>query len=80
MENIMQIKLPQIGQTYISGVNPKLVVYVVDVIVIETDEGDDTDFIVEGCDPAYKDDTRNADGYDITADVWFKNNFTLAAE
>ena len=76
----MLIKPPQIGQTYISGINPKLVVYVVDVIDIETDEGDYENFIVEGCDPAYKDDTKNADGYDITAGVWIKNNFTLITE
>ena len=74
----MQIKPPQIGQTYISSINPKLVVYVVDVI--EADESDHGDFIVEGCDPAYKDDTMNADGYDISADIWVKNKFTLVAE
>ena len=77
----MRIKPPQIGQTYISGTNPKLVVYVVNLVLTKSDDGGDgIDFIVECCDPAYKNDTRNADGYDITSDVWVKNNFTPAEE
>jgi hypothetical protein len=79
----MQIKPPQLGQTYISSTNPKLIVYVVDINFIKAGDGGrdgDIDFIVECCDPAYKDDTRNADGYDITSDIWANNNFTLVAE
>ena len=79
----MRIKPPQLGQTYSSNTNPKLIVYVVDITFIKAgdgEKGDDIDFIVECCDPAYKDDTRNADGYDITSEVWAKNNFTLAVE
>lgn len=74
----MLIKQPLIGQTYISRNNPDLIVYVVDVIDPEAEE--DFAFIVEGCDPAYKDDTSNADGYEITADVWEKYDFMLVPE
>jgi hypothetical protein len=76
----MQIKPPQIGQTYISRTNPKLIVYIVDVTVPDADEDDDTEFIVEGCDPAYKDDTWNADGCEFTSDVWAKHDFALLPE
>jgi hypothetical protein len=74
----MQIEPPLIGQTYVSRSNPDLIVYVVDVIASEADE--DFAFIVEGCDPAYKDDTTNADGCEITADVWEKHDFILVSE
>jgi hypothetical protein len=74
----MQIEPPLIGQTYVSRSNPDLIVYVVDVIASEADE--DFAFIVEGCDPAYKDDTTNADGCEITADVWEKHDFLLVSE
>lgn len=74
----MQIKQPLIGQTYISRNNPDMVVYVVDVI--DSEAAEDFAFIVEGCDPAYKDDTSNADGYEITADVWEKYDFVLVPE
>lgn len=76
----MQINPPQIGQTYISSTDPKLVIYVVDVNVPEDDGDADTSFIVEGCDPAYKDDTDNADGYELTSAVWVKHGFTLLSE
>ena len=76
----MQIKPPQIGQTYVSRTAPKLAIYVVDVIAPDEDDDDDTEFIVEGCDPAYKDDTMNADGYEFTADVWAKHDFALVPE
>jgi len=68
----MQIK-PQIGQIYVSHIDPDLIVYVVDITKADGDEG----FTVEGCDPDYKDDTDNADGFEITADIWEKHNFTL---
>ena len=76
----MQIKPPQIGQTYVSRTDPKLAIYVVDVIAPDEDDDDDTEFIVEGCDPAYKDDTMNADGYEFTADVWAGHDFALVPE
>lgn len=69
-----------IGQTYISRTDPNLIIYVVDVTVPQADEDTDIDFIVEGCDPAYKDDIRNADGCEITNDVWVKHDFTLVSE
>jgi hypothetical protein len=69
---------PIIGQTYVSRSNPDLIIYVVNVIDSEADE--DFAFIVEGCNPAYKDDTTNADGYEITADVWEKHDFMLVSE
>jgi hypothetical protein len=72
----MQIKPPRIGQTYVSRTDPKLIVYVVDVTVPDPEEIADTEFIVEGCDPAYKDDTMNADGLEFTSDVWAKYEFT----
>ena len=74
----MQIEPPLIGQTYVSRVTPDLVVYVVDVI--DSDPDDDFAFIVEGCDPVYKDDTTNADGYEITSDVWVRHDFALVTE
>ena len=73
----MQTK-PLIGQTYASRATPELIIYVVDVIDSELD--DDIDFIVEACDPAYKDDTDNADGYEITAEVWESHDFALVSE
>ena len=76
-KNTMQTK-PLIGQTYVSRTTPDLTVYVVDVIDSELD--DDIAFIVEACDPAYKEDTVNADGYEITAEVWDKHDFVLVAE
>ncbi len=74
----MNIKPPQIGKTYVSRTDPKLIIYVVDVVTPEADS--DTTFIVEGCDPAYKDDTINADGYEFTDAVWVKHDFTLVSE
>ena len=76
----MQIKPPQIGKTYRSRTAPDLLIYVVDVTVPDADDDDDTPFIVEGCDPAYKNDTWNADGLEFTADVWAKHGFTLVPE
>ena len=76
----MKINPPQIGKTYISSTEPNLVIYVVDVNVSEDDEDADTAFIVEGCDPAYKDDTENADGYELTSAVWEKHGFTQLPE
>jgi hypothetical protein len=52
----------------------------VDVTVPDADDDDDTPFIVEGCDPAYKDDTWNADGLEFTADIWVSHDFTLVPE
>lgn len=73
----METRPPQIGQTYVSRTDPTLIVYVVDVNVFEAGEGADAGFFVEGCDPAYKDDTTNAYGYDFDADNWLKHDFTL---
>lgn len=74
----MKIKQPLVGQTYVSSTSPDLVIYVVDVI--DSDPDMDADFIVEGCDPAYKDDIDNADGCEITADVWENHGFVLVSE
>jgi hypothetical protein len=76
----MSSKLPQIGQTYVSRIDPALIVYVVDAGDLEADGNNEADFFVEGCDPAYKDDTRNADGYDFDADSWIKHDFVLVSE
>jgi hypothetical protein len=76
----MQIKRPEIGKTYLSHTNPDLLIYVVDVTVPDADDDNDTPFIVEGCDPAYKDDTMNADGCEFTADVWAKHDFARIPE
>lgn len=76
----MQIKPPQIGQIYRSRTDPNMIFYVVDVTVPESDEDADTAFIVECCDPAYKDDTANADGCEFTADIWARHNFTLVSK
>jgi hypothetical protein len=76
----MQIKPPKIGQTYFSRTAPNPLIYVVDVTYPDASEDSDTEFIVEGCDPAYQDDTINADGLEFTADVWAKYNFTLVSE
>lgn len=73
----MQSNPPQIGQTYISRTDPTLIVYVVDVNVSKSGEDSNAGFFVEGCDPAYKDDTMNAYGYDFDADNWVKHDFTL---
>jgi len=72
----MQIKPPQVGQVYVSQIDPDLTVYVVAVTSIEGDEG----FTVEACDPVYKDNTDYADGLDITADIWAKHGFVLSPE
>jgi hypothetical protein len=76
----MLIKPPEIGQTYVSRIKPELTVYVVDVVFDQDDEHADPGFIVEACDPAYKDDTDNADGYDISHDVWLKHDFVPVTE
>ncbi|MGC2164913.1 MAG: hypothetical protein WA632_02735 [Gallionella sp.] len=76
----MLIKPPQVGQTYVSRIKPELMVYVVDVVHEQNDDSADPGFIVEACDPTYKDDTHNADGYDITDDVWLKHDFVLVAD
>lgn len=76
----MLIKPPQVGQTYVSRTKPELIVYVVDVVYGQDEEDADPGFIVEACDPAYKDDTDNADGYDITDDVWVKHDFVPASD
>ncbi len=76
----MAIKPPQIGRTYRSGTDPELIIYVVDVTIPAANDVADTEFLVEGCDPAYKDDTDNADGCEFTADVWAKHEFTPVSE
>jgi len=76
----MQNKPPQIGQTYVSSTTPTLIVYVVDVNVLDAGENADAGFFVEGCDPAYKDDVTNAYGYDFDAENWNKHNFTLVPD
>jgi hypothetical protein len=76
-KNTMQTK-PLIGQTYVSRTTPDLSIYVVDVIDSGLD--DDIAFIVEACDPAYKEDTANADGYEITAEVWQRHDFVPVAD
>ena len=77
----MSIETPQVGSTYVSKTNPSLVVYVVDVIIPEeAGENFGTPFIVEGCDPAYKDDTDNADGFELAAEVWKKHEFALVSK
>jgi hypothetical protein len=75
----MQLKPPEIGQTYVSRSDPNLIVYVVDVNLIEADDNNEENFYVEGCDPAYKDDTLNAYGYDFDVDSWNKHDFTLVS-
>jgi len=75
----MHLKPPQIGQTYASRIEPSLIVYVVDVSLMGSEDNSDTSFIVEGCDPTYKDDTLNAYGYDFDADSWTKHNFILVS-
>jgi hypothetical protein len=76
----MHNKPPQIGQTYVSRTTPSMVVYVVDVNIIEASEYTEAGFIVECCDPAYKQDTVNADGYDFDNDTWIKYEFILLDE
>ena len=76
----MALETPQIGSTYVSRTDPSLIVYVVDVVIPELNEDIGTTFIVEGCDPAYKDDTENADGFELTAEVWKKHDFTLLSK
>lgn len=73
----MQIKPPQIGQTYVSRTDPNLIVYVVEVNTHEVIGDSNIEFTVECCDPAYKDDVTNADGYEFTSDVWQKHDFSL---
>lgn len=74
----MQIKPPLIAHTYVSSTDPAMIVYVADVNILES--GDDSNFTVECCDPAFKDDIWNADGFEMTADVWAKYDFTLVPE
>jgi hypothetical protein len=76
----MAIEAPQVGCTYVSQIDSSMLIYVVDVVIPDVDEDIGTTFIVEGCDPAYKDDLENADGLELTAETWKKHNFTLVAD
>jgi hypothetical protein len=76
----MQNKPPLIGQIYLSRTDPALIVYVVGVNVIEAGETTQSGFLVEACDPAYKDDSDNAYGLDFDAETWEKHDFILQAE
>jgi len=76
----MKIKQPLVAHTYVSRTDPSLIVYVAKVNVFEQGEDTDTQFTVECCDPAYKDDIWNADGLEMTADVWEKHDFVLSDE
>ena len=76
----MQIEPPLIAHTYVSGTDPTLVVYVTKVGVFEAGEEDGILFSVACCDPAYKDDVWNADGFEMTSEVWDKHRFTLVAQ
>jgi hypothetical protein len=75
----MSIEIPQAGKTYVSRTEPSMVIFVVDVVVPDPDDVVATAFIVEGCDPAFKDDTDNADGIELTAEVWKKHEFRLVS-
>jgi hypothetical protein len=79
-EQTMQLEPPLIGHTYVSRSDPTMTVYVADVNVFEPDDDASTLFTVECCDPAYKDDIWNADGFEMTSDVWAKYDFALVAE
>jgi hypothetical protein len=76
----MQIKPPLIAHIYVSRTDPTMVVYVANVNVFEDNSDADTLFSVECCDPAFKDDISNADGFEMTSDVWAKHDFTLVTE
>ncbi len=76
----MAIEAPQVGRTYVSRTDSSMLVYVVDVVIPDVDEDIGTTFIVEGCDPAYKEDIENADGLELTAETWKKHDFTLVSD
>lgn len=76
----MQIEPPLIAHTYVSRTDPTMIVYVADVEILESSDDANTLFTVECCDPAYKNDVWNADGFEMTADVWAKYDFTLVPE
>ncbi len=76
----MQIEPPLIAHTYVSRTEPTMTVYVADVNVFDADDEENALFTVECCDPAYKDDVWNADGFEMTADVWAKYDFALVPE
>ena len=76
----MAIEAPQVGRTYVSRINPSMLIYVVDVVIPDVDEDIGTTFIVEVCDPAYKDDIENADGLELTAETWKKHDFKLVSD
>jgi len=76
----MQIDQPITGRTYISRNTPELLIYVVDVKVYGDDEVIDTAFVVEGCDPTYKEDPKNADGLDFSAEMWRSHDFILSPD
>jgi hypothetical protein len=76
----MEIKQPLLAHTYVSRNDPSLILYVAKVNVFEADDDADTPFSVECCDPAFKDDIWNADGIEMTADVWARHDFVLVAE
>ncbi|MGA7595862.1 MAG: hypothetical protein WCA64_11770 [Gallionella sp.] len=78
--NIAMIKPPMIHRTYISGIKPDMMVYVANVNTTHSGENRAIGFIVECCDPAYKDDEWNADGYEMTDDVWAKYEFSMVPE
>jgi hypothetical protein len=68
------------GRTYQSGTKPDMIVYVANVNTTHSGENSEIGFIVECCDPAYKDDLWNADGLEMTEEVWAKHEFTLLPE
>ena len=74
----MQNSQPLVAHTYVSRTDPSLIVFVVKVNVFEAGDESDTPFTVECCDPAFKDDIWNADGLEMTAEVWAKHEFELA--
>jgi hypothetical protein len=76
----MTIDPPLLDHSYVSRKDPTLIVYVANVNVFEDESEAETAFTVECCDPAFKGDIDNADGFEMTSDVWVKHDFTLVQE
>ncbi|MDH4275044.1 MAG: hypothetical protein OEW08_08400 [Gammaproteobacteria bacterium] len=66
---------PEVGKTYISGIDPNILIYVESAETIDADGDDPATFFVEGCAPSDKDDMSGI-GYEFTEEEWTAHRFT----
>ncbi|OGT05244.1 MAG: hypothetical protein A2Z65_13575 [Gallionellales bacterium RIFCSPLOWO2_02_58_13] len=68
----MQTTPPEVGKTYVSSKNPKIVVYVEDFIPggIDENDGEHYGFLVECCAPCDKGDMNSMSGWSLAESDW----------